>query len=239
MHPGIPSPSRARKRSSAWITNDDLHAVEGTPASAEDMPSKRLLNNHGEPVQTGRIIKYNVQKLLNHLAFTRFYVTANFRSYNPSKSFVILCMVPEQNDLYHTLWFVNSSAVWSTLRTMLTISSQLLPSLYAASPTLQALAITEGYVDPNAIPDQTLLRRLPLVTTAGMMDDVVEELQAFREEVGASASCVAVIDPRGICVWNSVDDVDLTAFGSLEEVRQGIANAVGGLEAEDVEMGNG
>ena len=106
MQTDASGPSRGRKRSSAWITNEDLDSVEDTPASHEDMPSKRLLNNRGEPVQTGRVVKYNVQKLLNHLAFTRVYVTANFHNYNPSKSFVILCMVSEQSELYHALWFV-------------------------------------------------------------------------------------------------------------------------------------
>lgn len=71
------------------------------------------------------------------------------------------------------------------------------------------------------------------------MEDVVEEFRALRAEIGGSGSCVAVIDPQGVCAWNSFDDVDLTAFGSFEEVRRRIANAVGGLEMEDVEMGDG
>ena len=107
MHTDTPNPLRNRKRSSAWITNDDLDPVDDTPANAEDMPSKRLLNNRGESVQTGRIIKYNVQKLLNNLAFTRIYVTANFHNYDPSKSFIVLCMVSEQDELYHTLWLAH------------------------------------------------------------------------------------------------------------------------------------
>jgi hypothetical protein len=72
-----------------------------------------------------------------------------------------------------------------------------------------------------------------------MMEDVVGEFQTFRAEIGGSGSCVGVIDPRGVCIWNSFDDVDLTVFSSFEEVRRGIANAVGGSEAEDIEMENG
>ena len=72
-----------------------------------------------------------------------------------------------------------------------------------------------------------------------MTDDVVDEVQAFRGEIGTGGSCIAVIDPRGVCVWNSVDDVELRTFGSFEEVRRGIVNAVGGSGAEDVEMENG
>jgi hypothetical protein len=111
MDADAPNTSRGRKRSSAWIANGDVDAVEYPSVNLEDTPSKRLLNNRGEPVQTGRLTKYNVQKLLNHLAFTRVYVTANFHNYNPSKSSVILCVVAEQDELYHTLWFAHPSVV--------------------------------------------------------------------------------------------------------------------------------
>lgn len=100
----LPSPSHSRKRSSAWITDDENVAQAYTPVNLVDMPSKRFQNQRGEAVHAKPLLRYNVQKLLNHLAFTRFYVTANFTNYNPAESFIILCMVSEQNELYQALW---------------------------------------------------------------------------------------------------------------------------------------
>lgn len=100
------NPSRSRKRSSAWI-DYDIDLNESPPNNPEDTPSKRLLNSRGEAVPTKPLMRYNVQKLLNHLAFTRIFVTANFQNFNPNGSFVVLCMVSEQNDLYQALWHVS------------------------------------------------------------------------------------------------------------------------------------
>jgi hypothetical protein len=114
MQYDLPNPPRSRKRSSAWIADDDNNPEESLSTNLEDLPSKRLLNNRGEAIPTKPLIKYNAQKLLNHLAFTRIYVTANFQNFNPNGSFIVLCMVSEQNDLYQALWYVS-------LRTALTI----------------------------------------------------------------------------------------------------------------------
>ena len=100
----LPSPTHSRKRSSAWVTDDENVAKVYTPVNLEDMPSKRFQNRYGEAVHTKPRLKYDAEKLLNQLAFTRFYVTANFTNYSPKESFVILCMVSEQNELYCGLW---------------------------------------------------------------------------------------------------------------------------------------
>ena len=83
--------------------------------------------------------------------------------------------------------------------------SHILPSLYSASPTLQALAITSGYVSPNAMSDQALQRMLPLVTTACVDATIVEDFERFRRDVGGPEGCLAVIAPDGTCLWSSAD----------------------------------
>lgn len=105
--PTTASSSHSRKRSSAWIdedtANDNSYIAQAyASVTLEDAPVKRLQNARGEAVTP--ILKYNAQRLLNNLAFTRFYVTANFQNYNPAFSPVILCMVREQNELYQALW---------------------------------------------------------------------------------------------------------------------------------------
>lgn len=98
--------SRGRKRSSVWIATDEEMPHNDSTTHPEDEPSKKLLSNRGEAIHTNPQVKYNTQKLLNHLAFTRVYVTANFANYNPQESFVLLCMASEQNGLYEMLWYI-------------------------------------------------------------------------------------------------------------------------------------
>ena len=100
------APSHSRKRSVRDFEEED----EDEPANAyaainllEDKPLKRLQNSQGYAIKR-QPLKYNAHKLLNNLAFTRYYVTANFANYNPRSSFVVLCMVAEQNDIYRALW---------------------------------------------------------------------------------------------------------------------------------------
>ena len=102
----LPSPSHSRKRSSAWVADDENVARAYATVNLEDMPSKRLQNSRGDPIQAKQLLKYDAQKLLNNLAFTRFFVTANFQNYSPKDSYIILCMVSEQNSLYQSLWLV-------------------------------------------------------------------------------------------------------------------------------------
>ena len=110
-HNEPPRASHSRKRSSAWLAEGDDNGFVAThiaPLNEEDMPSKRMQNPRGEAVKQRQPLKYNTLKFLNNLAFTRFYVTANFQNYDPASSFVILCMVAEQNELYRALWYVLS-----------------------------------------------------------------------------------------------------------------------------------
>ena len=100
----LPSPSHSRKRSSAWVADDENVARAYAVVNLEDMPSKRMQNSRGEAIQAKKLFKYDAQKLLNNLAFTRFFVTANFQNYSQKESFIILCMVSEQNELYQALW---------------------------------------------------------------------------------------------------------------------------------------
>ena len=97
-------PTHSRKRS-VWDLEEEDDTVN-TLHSAIDLqetPAKRLQNSQGEAIKR-QPIKYNAQKLLCNLAFTRFYVTENFANYDPRSSFIILCMVAEQNELYRAVW---------------------------------------------------------------------------------------------------------------------------------------
>ena len=94
------APSHSRKRSVRDLEEDE-DTIRNTYAAInlqEDKPLKRLQNRYGEAIKR-QPKQYNVQKLLNNLAFTRFYVTSNFSNYDPKSSFVVLCMVSEQNEL--------------------------------------------------------------------------------------------------------------------------------------------
>jgi hypothetical protein len=99
-----PSTSRRRKRSSAWLDEHTVALDEVVLPEVGHTPSKRLLSARGEAIQTNRVIKYNARKLLNHLAFTQVYVTANFANYNPNSSFIILCVAARQEEMYQMLW---------------------------------------------------------------------------------------------------------------------------------------
>ena len=235
-----PDPSRSRKRSSAWIADDDINEYESQLTNIEDTPSKRLLSNRGEAIPTKPLIRYNGQKLLNHLAFTRIYVTANFQNYNPNQSFVVLCMVSEQDDLYQALWYLSLPTHLPLSMSSLIQCSHILPTLYNTAPTLQALAVTGGYVSPNSTPHQSLLRMLPLVTTAGMEVTVAEEFEAFRREVGGCDSCVAVVDYRGVCVWSSVEALEphLTGVGRVQALERALSGVIGVDGPGDVAMGD-
>ncbi|KAK5173380.1 uncharacterized protein LTR77_002061 [Saxophila tyrrhenica] len=214
----------SRKRSSAWVEEDETAHVSlaYTPANPTSLPSKRLQNKKGAAVTAKPLLKYDAQKFLSNLAFTRFYVTANFQNLDQTSSFVVLCLVGEQNGLYQALCHV-------------------LPSLYHVSPSLQALAVTAGYVNPNATPDRALLRELPLITTACVDGTVVEEFEAFRREVGGPEGCIAVISPDGTCVWSSAEALPggVNSDGDVEELRRQMLGVLGGGRGGDVAMGEG
>lgn len=101
------SPTHTRKRSSAWLEEDSHPNVSlaYTPLNPTSLPSKRLQNSSGTGIATTKpSVKYDAQRLLGNLAFTRFYVTENFANFSPTTSHVLLCMVGEQNGLYRGLW---------------------------------------------------------------------------------------------------------------------------------------
>lgn len=99
-------PTHSRKRSIAFLSDKSTNDTLQPPAERQiATPSKRLQNSRGQAVPQNEVLpNYNAQRLLNNLAFTRLYVTANFQNYWPSMSPVILCLVHEQNDLYVALW---------------------------------------------------------------------------------------------------------------------------------------
>ena len=100
-------PMHSRKRSIRDREEDEdgIRNSYGAINVEDDKPLKRFQNRYGEAIKR-QPKHYNAQKLLNNLAFTRYYVTANFSNYDPTSSFIVLCMVSEQNQLYQALWCV-------------------------------------------------------------------------------------------------------------------------------------
>lgn len=240
----------SRKRSAALLsddtTNDDdafssTNTSVSTPRLDEDGPSKRLQNLHGAPIsQTNPTLQYDASRLLNNLAFTRLYVTANFHAWDPASSPVVLCCVDEQNELYTALW---SAAMPTRARcpqpTNQNTPSHLLPTLYQHRPNLQALALTAGYLPPNATPDRTLSRLLPLTTTAGLEASVAEAFERFRRALGPG-ECIAVVDAAGTCTWtsrevSSVIDMERGLVGTVARWTGSVGDGGGG----DVAMPDG
>lgn len=94
----------SRKRSAAFLSTDES-TNDQDPELPQNNPSKRLQNPQGLAIpRANPTIKYNAPALLNNLAFTRLYVTANFHAYDPGASPLLLCCVEEQNDLYRAIW---------------------------------------------------------------------------------------------------------------------------------------
>lgn len=96
------SQTSARKRraphDSIDPTSDDDDDDDFKPQP--ETPSKRLQNSQGHPIPRDTLM-LNTKKLLNHLASTRLFVTANFGNYNPSTSDVLLCIVGESVRAVH------------------------------------------------------------------------------------------------------------------------------------------
>ena len=95
--------SRRKRRA----TDDDNEDEDNQEHEFEHF-SKRLRAPRGHAVAIERPDSpFQVEALLNNLAFTRLYVTANYHNYNPQTSPVILCFLSHQDSdlhLYHALW---------------------------------------------------------------------------------------------------------------------------------------
>ncbi|KAH9831877.1 hypothetical protein Tdes44962_MAKER08902 [Teratosphaeria destructans] len=69
-----------------------------------DAPSKRHRNSIGGTVhRRPGPLRYKAHTLLNDLAFSKLYVTANFPNYNPASSPVVICFVAQHDFLYKAL----------------------------------------------------------------------------------------------------------------------------------------
>jgi hypothetical protein len=114
-----------------------------------------------------------------------------------------------------------------------------LPSLYDIAPNLQALAIADDLLDAITIPGQSLLRKLPLVTTAGMEVSIVEEFRAFHQDICNNKDCIVAIDPRGVCVWHSAKTTLGTIAADLDELWNSLVDVSPTVGSRDVDMGDG
>jgi len=96
-----PTSSSHRKRTVRQRETESEDEEQQAPNVSDDgTPSKRLRDGRGAAVarRDRRPLKYRPQTLLNHLAFTQLYVTANFARYNPSSSPVVIVFVSEEED---------------------------------------------------------------------------------------------------------------------------------------------
>lgn len=105
MQDAIPSTSTHRKRSIQHRDANSDNENEATSAIHDDQDTspKRLRNRKGGATHR-RVLQYNAQALLSHLAFTRLFVTANFQKYNPASSPIIICIVNRRVEHYDALW---------------------------------------------------------------------------------------------------------------------------------------
>ncbi|KAK1812951.1 hypothetical protein LTR12_012687 [Friedmanniomyces endolithicus] len=198
----IDPPSRTRKRTFSHRSADSASDSDSPhPATQPNDPSdaspKRTRNSQGYAIHRRGAIHYNAQALLNNLAYTRLYVTANFQNYSASSSPVIVCLVAgPQSSLYGTL-------------------CRVLPRLYGYAPSLQALAIVieSGMGEEASAADSSLNRIVPCVTLEDLREDIVADLASFRESLGGPEEVVVLIEPTtGKCLWSSeqMDQRDLT-----------------------------
>lgn len=69
---------------------------------------------------------------------------------------------------------------------------------------------------------------------------IAEDFEAFRLEVSSCDSCIAVLDPRGLCVWNSAEAFGsrLTAVEGVIALEQALKSVVSASDGGDVAMGD-
>lgn len=109
MHPEAVGLPQNRKRSARALDEqsdgDDEDVMVTEDSSVTQTPAKRIRSNQLGPSRSlQQPLKYNARGLLNTLAFTQLYVTANFMHYNPMKSIIILCLTSNGSALYNLLW---------------------------------------------------------------------------------------------------------------------------------------
>lgn len=111
-----PSPaSRKRRFSSSFTDNSEGDDVNDNENTWIERPSKRLENSHGHPVSR-QIYHLNTKIILQSLALTRLFVTANFSLYNPHTSPIIICVIRENDYLYRDLWSVSRCTLSNRFR---------------------------------------------------------------------------------------------------------------------------
>lgn len=106
-----PPTTRPRKRTFSHRSATDSGSDSDSPHPATqpndslDTSPKRSRNSQGYAIHRRGAIHYNAQALLNNLAYTRLYVTANFQNYSASSSPVIVClMASPHSGVYRMLW---------------------------------------------------------------------------------------------------------------------------------------
>ncbi|KAK0840842.1 hypothetical protein LTR03_010292 [Friedmanniomyces endolithicus] len=194
----IDPPPKTRKRtfshrSAADSTSDSESSQPATQLNDSlDASPKRTRHSQGYAIHRRGAIHYNAQALLNNLAYTRLYVTANFQNYSASSSPVIVCLMASPH-----------SGVYRML-------CRVLPRLYGYAPSLQALAIVvvSGMGEEASAADPSLHRIVPCITLEDLREDVVADLASFRESLGGPEEVVVLIEPTtGKCLWSS-DQMD-------------------------------
>lgn len=97
-------------------------------------------------------------------------------------------------------------------------------------------------MDPTDVLDPSKLRDLPLVTAADLELSIADDIRTFCRELDGDGSCMALINPRGVCVWTSADaagDTAKTASAELEGLSAALLAAATNPGVRDVDMENG
>ncbi|TKA75221.1 hypothetical protein B0A55_05894 [Friedmanniomyces simplex] len=227
----LDSPPRSRKRSlqhrdatdnnnnnnsSEDDDDDDLPATTNETHAITSSP-KRSRNSRGQPIPRRRALHYNAQPLLNSLAYTRLYVTANFHHYYASSSPVIICLTSSFSDAGKSLY---------------EMLCQMLPRLYGYAADLQALAIVTSRTGVGAAsatattPAQPNLDRvLPRITLSDLREDIAADLADFHETLGGPEDAIVLLESTGQCLWSS-DQLDLSQTTSRDDTATTTAAAV-------------
>ncbi|KAK0955663.1 hypothetical protein LTR91_022739 [Friedmanniomyces endolithicus] len=237
-----PPTTRPRKRTFSHRSDDSANDDSDSPHPAtqpndpSDASPKRTRNSQGHAIHRRGALHYNAQALLNNLAYTRLYVTANFQNHSASSSPVVVCLVAgPQSSLYRMV-------------------CRVLPRLYSFAPSLQALAIVvdSGMGEEASAADSSLNRIIPRATLDELREDVVADLVSFRESLGEPEEVVVLIEPTtGKCLWSTkqmdmsaldshYDDDDATTTALLDDaLAAGIVSCLPRTErskADDMEM---
>lgn len=85
------------------------------------------------------------------------------------------------------------------------VRSEVLPSLYKSTPSLQALAVLVGNQASSLVFADEQSRTLPRVGIDELQTIVADAFEVFRMSLPDPQNILALIDPSGTCLWTSIE----------------------------------